>query len=206
MRMNMNTESIEKSTGRSMHMVSIHLFKKSSFILFLSAGYVGACVHAPTTDPAAQTPQAADPGVPQPIPHHSGEIDDSMHAEGRDMIDQDDQRFDEHDLDRNDWGTGTMGDEQEIDTDTGIYEEEYTVDQQARYDSDVEITREIRRAIIDGEDFSIYARNVTIDTQDGQVTLIGLVRSPDEKRRIEEIASQIAGSDNVTSEIVIDAH
>lgn len=58
--------------------------------------------------------------------------------------------------------------------------------------SDVNITAEIRRIILD-EEMSINADNVKIITQDGRVTLRGPVASSRELRRIEEIALEVAG-------------
>ena len=48
---------------------------------------------------------------------------------------------------------------------------------------------------------STYAHNVKIVTQNGQVTLKGPLRSDDEKRAVEAKATEIAGQNNVTSEL-----
>jgi hyperosmotically inducible protein len=44
---------------------------------------------------------------------------------------------------------------------------------------------------------------VKIITQNGQVTLKGPVRSDDEKRAVEAKATEIAGQNNVTSELEV---
>jgi len=68
---------------------------------------------------------------------------------------------------------------------------------------DVNITAEIRKAVLAHKDMSIDARNVKIITADGKVTLRGPVNSEDEKKVIEDLAKNLAGKDNVTSEIEV---
>ena len=66
---------------------------------------------------------------------------------------------------------------------------------------DVNITAEIRKAVIAHKDMSINAQNIKIITADGKVTLRGPVNSEDEKQVIDGIARKLAGKDNVTNEI-----
>lgn len=80
---------------------------------------------------------------------------------------------------------------------------EITADQQGETKQDRELTQKIRRAIVKDKSLSTNAHNVKIITVGGMVTLKGPVRSVQEKRTIEEKASQIAGSANITSEIDI---
>jgi hyperosmotically inducible protein len=68
---------------------------------------------------------------------------------------------------------------------------------------DVNITAEIRKAVLATKDMSINARNVKIITADGKVTLRGPVNSEEEKKVIGDIARQLAGKDNVTDEIEV---
>jgi hyperosmotically inducible protein len=79
---------------------------------------------------------------------------------------------------------------------------EATADQQKENRSDRDITQQIRKAIVNDKSLSTYAHNVKIVTQDGQVTLKGPVRSEEEKKAIEEKASEIVG-DKVTSELAV---
>jgi len=67
--------------------------------------------------------------------------------------------------------------------------------------SDINITAQIRRGIMDGEDFSVNAQNVKIITNKGQVTLRGPVNTAEEKRRIGVIANDIARVDNVSNQL-----
>jgi len=80
-----------------------------------------------------------------------------------------------------------------------------TAGQQKENQSDREITRQIRRSITQGKDFSTYARNIKIITQNGNVTLRGPVRSEEEKKAIEAKANEVAGAGHVKSEIQIAA-
>lgn len=78
---------------------------------------------------------------------------------------------------------------------------EPTADQQKDDRSDRDITQQIRQSIMKDKSLSTYAHNVKIVTQNGQVTLEGPVRSEDEKRAIEDKATQVAGEGKVTSEL-----
>ena len=80
---------------------------------------------------------------------------------------------------------------------------ELTADQQGETKQDREITQKIRRALVNDKSLSTYAHNVKIITVGGMVTLKGPVKSEEEKRAIEEKATQIAGNDKIKSEIDI---
>lgn len=67
--------------------------------------------------------------------------------------------------------------------------------------SDVEITSQIRRAIVAKANMSVNAQNVKIITLNGQVTLRGPVNTADEKRIIGEIAGQTVHTDKVDNQL-----
>ncbi len=67
---------------------------------------------------------------------------------------------------------------------------------------DIEITARILSRIV-AEEVSVAAHNIKIITQYGRVTLRGPVRTEHEKQVIQEIASKIAGSDNVDSQLEV---
>ncbi|HYX34434.1 MAG TPA: BON domain-containing protein [Oligoflexus sp.] len=69
--------------------------------------------------------------------------------------------------------------------------------------ADVEITRKIRQAVVKEDGLSIYAQNIKIITIEGRVVLKGPVRTNDEKKKVESMAMQVAGKDNVVSEIEV---
>lgn len=78
-----------------------------------------------------------------------------------------------------------------------------TADQQSNARSDVEITKEIRRAIVADKGLSTYAHNVKIVTRHGKVTLKGPVTTVEEKNTVEAKAAEVAGAANVTNQVSI---
>jgi osmotically-inducible protein OsmY len=77
-----------------------------------------------------------------------------------------------------------------------------TADQQKENPSDLSITREIRKELIDDKSLSAYAHNVKIITQNGTVTLKGPVRTEEEKRMVEAKAASVSGK-AVNSELSV---
>jgi osmotically-inducible protein OsmY len=80
---------------------------------------------------------------------------------------------------------------------------EPTADQQKENRSDRDVTRDIRRSIVQDKSLSTYAHNIKIIAQNGMVTLEGPVRSEEEKSAIEAKAAEIAGKDKVTSQLEV---
>ena len=70
--------------------------------------------------------------------------------------------------------------------------------------TDVDITANIRKKVVDTE-MSVNAQNVKIITQDGTVTLRGPVKSAEEKKQIEDIATSVAGANKVVSQIEVES-
>lgn len=73
--------------------------------------------------------------------------------------------------------------------------------QQSNQQSDITITRKIRRAVVKDKNLSTAAHNVTIVTKDGRVTLKGKVQSDAEKRTVESAAVNVAGQGNVDDQL-----
>lgn len=69
--------------------------------------------------------------------------------------------------------------------------------------ADRELIAAIRSEIMHDESLSTAARNVTIVSRSGQVTLRGNVASPDEKSRVEAAARQTAGVREVDNQIEV---
>ncbi len=82
---------------------------------------------------------------------------------------------------------------------------EPTADQSKNNLSDRELSKRIRKSLVEDKSLSTSAHNVKVIAQNGQVTLRGPVRSDDEKKAVEEKAADIAGAGNVNSEITIKA-
>jgi len=78
-----------------------------------------------------------------------------------------------------------------------------TADQQKENNSDRELARQIRRALVQDKTLSTYAHNVKVVAQNGMVTLKGPVRSDRERQAIEAKAAEIAGADKVTNQIEV---
>ena len=71
--------------------------------------------------------------------------------------------------------------------------------------TDVNMTREIRRAIVQDDQLSMDAKNIKIITIDGHVTLRGPVKTEQEKSDIEARTAAIAGSTDVDDQIEVAA-
>jgi hyperosmotically inducible periplasmic protein len=78
-----------------------------------------------------------------------------------------------------------------------------TADQQKDNALDRDLTQRIRRALVQDKTLSSYAHNVKVITQDLHVTLKGPVRSEDEKERVEQKATEMAGAGHVTNQMSI---
>jgi hyperosmotically inducible periplasmic protein len=78
-----------------------------------------------------------------------------------------------------------------------------TADQQKSNKSDRELTQNIRKAVMADKSLSMEAHNVKIVSRNGAVTLRGKVKSDDEKKAIEDKATQAAGAGNVTDELAV---
>jgi osmotically-inducible protein OsmY len=78
-----------------------------------------------------------------------------------------------------------------------------TADKASNEKSDLEMAAAIRRAIVEDDSLSTYAKNVKIVARDGAVHLVGPVRSEQEKRLVEELARKQAGAAKVTSDIQV---
>ena len=82
---------------------------------------------------------------------------------------------------------------------------EPTADQAKNGKTDRETMQKIRRAIVKDKSLSTYAHNVKVIADNGKVTLKGPVRSEEEKKAVEDKATEIAGAGNVTNELTVKA-
>jgi osmotically-inducible protein OsmY len=81
---------------------------------------------------------------------------------------------------------------------------EATADQQKNNRSDLDLTKDIRKSIVDDKSLSTYAHNVKVISQNGTVTLKGPVKSEDEKNSIVSKAVSIAGgADKVVDQMSV---
>ena len=80
---------------------------------------------------------------------------------------------------------------------------EPTADRAKDNPNDRDIMQKIRKSIMDDKSLSTYAHNVKIVSQHGKVTLKGPVRSEEEKKSVEQKATEVAGAGNVTDEMTV---
>lgn len=78
-----------------------------------------------------------------------------------------------------------------------------TADQQKMNKADRELTQKIRKAVVSDKSLSVTAHNVKIISQDGMVTLRGNVKTDEEKKAIEQKATEIAGAGKVSNELTV---
>jgi len=74
---------------------------------------------------------------------------------------------------------------------------------QSNSKADLNLTQQIRKAVMADKSLSTNAKNVKIITANGVVTLRGPVNTPQEKATIEAKAQSIAGANNVDSQLEI---
>ncbi len=67
---------------------------------------------------------------------------------------------------------------------------------------DIGIREQIREKLV-ASDLSAEAQNVSVVTQHGKVLLSGSVRTKVEKARVVDFAEEVAGADNVASELEV---
>jgi len=80
-----------------------------------------------------------------------------------------------------------------------------TPDQQSNSPNDLQLTSEIRRAVVKDDSLSTLAHNVKIITANGSVTLRGPVQNEAEKTSIADKAKALAGPDKVNDELEVKA-
>jgi hyperosmotically inducible protein len=78
-----------------------------------------------------------------------------------------------------------------------------TAGQQSNATSDVELTRKIRRAVVNDHSLSMLARNIKIISANGRVILRGPVKTEQEKTVIASKAQAIAGADKVDNQLEV---
>jgi len=76
-----------------------------------------------------------------------------------------------------------------------------TPEKQKETSGDVEITRAIRKAIVDRESLSTDAHNAKIITRNGVVTLRGPVKNSAEKAELQSIAKKIRGVKKIDNQL-----
>jgi hyperosmotically inducible periplasmic protein len=78
-----------------------------------------------------------------------------------------------------------------------------TAENQSSDSKDIEITQEIRRELMQDDDLSTYAKNIKVVTRSGKVVVTGPVQSAQERTKIEQIAQNVAGQQNVQNNMTV---
>ena len=76
---------------------------------------------------------------------------------------------------------------------------------QSNRPEDLNLTRDIRRAIMDDDSLSMEAKNIKIITLEGTVTLRGPVKTAQEKETILAKATQIARNTKINNELQVES-
>jgi hypothetical protein len=74
---------------------------------------------------------------------------------------------------------------------------------QGNNSSDLEITQDIRKAVVGDGSLSFTAKNVKIITTKGKVTLRGPVNNAEEREKIAALARKVAGAANVDNQLEV---
>jgi osmotically-inducible protein OsmY len=74
---------------------------------------------------------------------------------------------------------------------------------QGEGESDLEITRRIREAMVGNDSLSFMGKNAKVITVNGRVTLRGPVHSEDERQLIEAAARSVVGPNQVVSQLEV---
>jgi hyperosmotically inducible protein len=80
---------------------------------------------------------------------------------------------------------------------------EVTADSQKENETDRGLVSRIRKSLMADKDLSTYAHNVKIVAIGGKVTLNGVVRSDEEKKKVASLAEEVAGKQNVVNDLKV---
>ena len=76
-------------------------------------------------------------------------------------------------------------------------------DQMQGSKKDVELTQRLRKDLMRQDDLSTAAKNVTIVTVNGVLTVKGPVKSENERKRVAALAKKVAGAKHVRSQLEV---
>lgn len=78
-----------------------------------------------------------------------------------------------------------------------------TADAQKNDSTDLDLTQRIRKGVMADKSLSTYAHNVKVVSVNGTVTLNGVVRNNEEKRKVAMIAGEVAGKAHVVDALKV---
>ncbi|WP_373997613.1 BON domain-containing protein [Bdellovibrio bacteriovorus] len=74
------------------------------------------------------------------------------------------------------------------------------MDQASTGQSDTDLTRRVRQSLVNDPGLSVRAKNITVISEGGNITLKGAVATNQEKARVEELAEGVQGARNVDNQ------
>lgn len=74
------------------------------------------------------------------------------------------------------------------------------MDQAGTGQSDTDLTRRVRQSLVNDPGLSVRAKNITVISEGGNITLKGAVATNQEKARVEELAEGVQGARNVDNQ------
>ncbi len=80
-----------------------------------------------------------------------------------------------------------------------------TAADQGNSEVDLSITQQIRQAVVADDRLSLNAKNITIVTREGVVTLRGEVETTAEHAVLQEITNRVPGVRHLNDQVVVDA-
>jgi hyperosmotically inducible periplasmic protein len=86
---------------------------------------------------------------------------------------------------------------------TDASNQEVTADSQKENETDRGLVSRIRKSLMADKELSTYAHNVKIVAIGGKVTLNGVVRSDEEKKKVASLAEEVAGKQNVVNDLKV---
>jgi hyperosmotically inducible periplasmic protein len=82
--------------------------------------------------------------------------------------------------------------------------ETQTSGDQSNSSADLKITQAVRQALMKESELSMTAKNIKVITSNGQVTLRGPVETAQEKTKINQLASSVAGGARIDNQLEVE--
>ena len=98
---------------------------------------------------------------------------------------------------------GVLAQSQEPDNSDQNKAQTQTADDQTNTKSDRVLTADVRKAIVADSNLSTYAHNVKIIAHNGHVTLMGPVKSNEEKQQVMTDAASAVSAENISNELTV---
>jgi hypothetical protein len=181
---------------------------KAAFII-LCGVLAGACSSGPSERKSSLDERNARMQAPDNTPHGERSAPSVPGAAEPGALDRDDMVETDFDRDRDgiadaDEVNGTQGEDRGAPREGAEGQAGLTPIDQSNTSSDLEITQQIRKKVIDDDGLSFNAKNVKIITVGGKVTLRGPVESAQERSAIESSARAVPGVEHIDNQLQVE--